>query len=69
MIHKCIQRAGACTQEAGVEVQPHEAACPEEIAWHSGWIDNAQLEKMAQLLIKSGYGQYLLGLLKEKVFV
>ena len=46
-----------------------KVACPEEIAWHSGWIDNAQLEKMAQLLIKSGYGQYLLGLLKEKVFV
>ena len=46
-----------------------KVACPEEIAWHSGWIDNAQLEKMAQVLIKSGYGQYLLGLLKEKVFV
>ena len=46
-----------------------KVACPEEIAWHSGWIDNAQLEKTAQLLIKSGYGQYLLGLLKEKVFV
>ena len=46
-----------------------KVACPEEIAWHSGWIDNAQLEKMAQLLIKSGYGQYLFGLLKEKVFV
>ena len=46
-----------------------KVACPEEIAWHSGWIDSAQLEKMAQLLIKSGYGQYLFGLLKEKVFV
>ena len=46
-----------------------KVACPEEIAWHSGWIDIAQLEKMAQLLIKSGYGQYLFGLLKEKVFV
>ena len=46
-----------------------KVSCPEEIAWHSGWIDNAQLEKMALLLIKSGYGQYLLGLLKEKVFV
>lgn len=46
-----------------------KVACPEEIAWHAGWIDNAQLEKMAHLLIKSGYGQYLLGLLKDKVFV
>ena len=46
-----------------------KVACPEEIAWHNGWIDSAQLEKMAQMLVKSGYGQYLLGLLKDKVFV
>lgn len=46
-----------------------KVACPEEIAWHNGWIDNAQLEKMAQALNKSGYGQYLLGLLKDRVFV
>lgn len=35
-------------------------ACPEEIAWRQGWIDNAQLEKLATPLKKSGYGQYLL---------
>ena len=46
-----------------------KVACPEEIAWHSGWIDDAQLERMAKVLAKSGYGQYLLGLLKDKVFV
>ena len=46
-----------------------KVACPEEIAWHSGWIDDAQLEKMAQALAKSGYGQYLFGLLRDKVFV
>jgi len=40
-------------------------ACPEEIAWRHGWIDNAQLEKLAQPLAKNGYGQYLLRLLKE----
>jgi glucose-1-phosphate thymidylyltransferase len=45
-----------------------KVACPEEIAWRSGWIDNAQLEERAQLLAKSGYGQYLLGLLRDKVF-
>jgi len=46
-----------------------KVACPEEIAWRNGWIDDAQLEKMAGLLAKSGYGKYLQGLLKEKVFV
>lgn len=35
-------------------------ACPEEIAWRQGWIDNAQLKKLATPLQKSGYGQYLL---------
>jgi len=40
-------------------------ACPEEIAWRHGWIDSAQLEKLAQPLAKNGYGQYLQRLLKE----
>lgn len=46
-----------------------KVACPEEIAWRNGWIDDSQLEKMAQILAKSGYGQYLTGLLRGKVFV
>ena len=46
-----------------------KVACPEEISWRNGWIDDAQLEKMAAQLAKSGYGQYLLGLLKDRVFV
>jgi len=40
-------------------------ACPEEIAWHAGWIDSVQLEKLADPLKKNGYGQYLQRLLKE----
>jgi glucose-1-phosphate thymidylyltransferase len=40
-------------------------ACPEEIAWRNGFIDSAQMESLAQPLAKSGYGQYLLRLLKE----
>jgi len=40
-------------------------ACPEEIAWRKGFIDAAQLEALAQPLAKSGYGQYLLRMLRE----
>ena len=43
-------------------------ACPEEIAWRKGWIDAAQLEKLAQPLAKNGYGQYLQRLLKETMY-
>ena len=39
--------------------------CPEEIAWRSGWIDSAQLERLAAPLAKSGYGEYLLRLVHE----
>ena len=45
-----------------------KVACPEEISWRNGWIDDAQLEKCAQRLGKSGYGQYLKNLLHDKVF-
>ena len=41
-------------------------ACPEEISYHMGFIDAAQLEKLATPLLKSGYGTYLMGVLKEK---
>ena len=40
-------------------------ACVEEVAWRNGFIDSAQLERLAQPLAKSGYGQYLLRILKE----
>ncbi len=43
-------------------------ACPEEIAYRMGYIDAAALEALAQPLIKSGYGQYLLDVLRERVF-
>ena len=45
-----------------------KVACPEEIAWRQGWIDDAQLEALAQPLAKNGYGAYLQGLLREKVY-
>lgn len=40
-------------------------ACPEEIAWRNGFINSAQVEKLAQPLAKNGYGQYLLRMIKE----
>ena len=40
-------------------------ACIEEIAYRRGYIDGSQVEKLAQPLIKTEYGQYLLGLLQE----
>ena len=40
--------------------------CPEEVAWRQGWINDAQVERLAQPLLKSGYGAYLLQMLQEK---
>jgi glucose-1-phosphate thymidylyltransferase len=42
-------------------------ACPEEIAWRSGFIGNEDLEKLAQPLAKSSYGQYLLRMLNDGI--
>ena len=55
--------------EAGQFIQSLEKrqglkiCCPEEIAWRNGWIDPAQLERLAAPLAKSGYGEYLRSLL------
>ncbi len=43
-------------------------ACPEEIAYRKGYIDAAQLEKLAASLQKNGYGRYLLQILTDKIF-
>jgi glucose-1-phosphate thymidylyltransferase len=45
-----------------------KVACPEEIAYRSGWITAEQLEAQAQPMLKNGYGQYLLQVLREKVY-
>lgn len=39
--------------------------CPEEVAWRMGYIDDNQLAKLAEPLMKSGHGQYLIGLLEQ----
>ncbi len=41
--------------------------CPEEIAWQNGWIDAADLQRLAAPLAKNGYGQYLLSLVERGV--
>jgi glucose-1-phosphate thymidylyltransferase len=40
--------------------------CIEEIAWRNGWIDDVQLTKLGQSLIKSGYGSYLTQIIQNK---
>jgi glucose-1-phosphate thymidylyltransferase len=45
-----------------------KVACPEEIAYRSGWITATQLEALAQPMLKNGYGQYLLQVLRDKVY-
>jgi glucose-1-phosphate thymidylyltransferase len=47
-------------QRQGIKI-----ACIEEIAWRKGFIDVTQLEKIAQPLLKSGYGQYLINLIQS----
>lgn len=48
------------------ERQGQKIACIEEIAWRKGFIDDNMLEELAKPLLKSGYGEYLMGILKEK---
>lgn len=46
--------------------QGFKIGCIEEIAWRAGWIDDNQLRRLGTTLQKSGYGQYLLGLLNAR---
>ena len=48
------------------ERQGLKIGCIEEIAYRSGFIDDAQLQAIAEPLMKSGYGQYLMNILKQK---
>jgi len=47
------------------ERQGLKICCPEELAYRMGFIDAGQLECLARPLMKSGYGEYLMGLLRE----
>jgi glucose-1-phosphate thymidylyltransferase len=60
--------------EAGQFIQSLEKrqglkiCCPEEIAWRSGWIDDAQLAALAEQSRASGYGDYLLDILRDRIY-
>ena len=42
-----------------------KVGCPEEVAWRNKWINNKDLKKLAEDMIKSGYGRYLLDIQKD----
>ncbi|AFT90112.1 glucose-1-phosphate thymidylyltransferase RfbA [Paraburkholderia phenoliruptrix] len=44
-----------------------QIACPEEIAWRRGWIGGDDVQRLASPLLKNGYGQYLVNLLRQEV--
>jgi glucose-1-phosphate thymidylyltransferase len=62
--HESLQQA-ANFIETIESRQGLKVACPEEIAFMQGWIDEAQVMRLAQPLRKSGYGDYLLSLLSR----
>jgi glucose-1-phosphate thymidylyltransferase len=61
--HQSLMQAGQFIQVIE-ERQGLKIGCIEEVAWERGFIDDAQLERLAHKYLKSGYGEYLLELLK-----
>jgi glucose-1-phosphate thymidylyltransferase len=62
--HESLMQAGQFI-ETIERRQGLKICCPEEVAYFNGWIDDDQLRAMGEELIKSGYGEYLLSLLRR----
>lgn len=62
--HKSLMQAGQFI-ETIEDRQGLKIGCVEEVAWEMGFIDDAQLERLGRRFLKSGYGEYLLDLLKR----
>lgn len=62
--HESLMQAGQFI-ETIERRQGLKICCPEEVAYFNGWIDDDQLRAMGEALKKSGYGEYLLGLLRR----
>jgi glucose-1-phosphate thymidylyltransferase len=62
--HDSLLQAGQFVQTLEHR-QGLKIACPEEVAWRAGWIDDAQVERLAAPLMKTGYGQYLRAMLRD----
>jgi len=65
--HESLMQASAFI-ETIENRQGLKIACPEEIAFHAGWIDEADVRRQAEELEKSGYGEYLFRLLGDRSF-
>jgi glucose-1-phosphate thymidylyltransferase len=63
--HESLMQAGDFIRIVE-ERQGLKVSCVEEIAYRMGYIDSSQLEKLAQPLMKNGYGDYLMNLLKQE---
>jgi glucose-1-phosphate thymidylyltransferase len=63
--HQSLMQAGQFIEMIETR-QGLKICCPEEIAYFNGWIDDAQLTVLGEELKKSGYGEYLLGLLQRE---
>ncbi len=63
--HKSLMQAGQFI-EVIEDRQGLKIGCIEEVAWKKGFIDDEQLERLAHKYMKSGYGEYLMQLLRQK---
>ncbi len=64
--HDSLLQAGEFVRTVE-ERQGLKISCPEEIAWRKGFIDSAQVRKLAEPLSKNGYGQYLLRMIEGRL--